>query len=300
MGEVAALFTSVMWSVTSVQFTLAAREIGSQNLNRMRLLVAAVLLAVLHLTLYGALMPGPAEWRRWGWLGASGIVGLILGDSLLFRSFVLIGPRQAMLLMTVAPIIAALVAWVWLGETLVLAEIAAVVVTVSGIAWVVAERKRPNALEDLKSSGDRSYLVGILMALGGATGQALGLVLAKQGLSEGYPALSATLIRMVVASATIWLIAAISGHARQTMTVARHATNRRYILGGAITGPTTGVWLSMIAVQHAPVGVASTLMALPPILLIPLTHWVFHERVSRRAVAGTVVALCGAAALFLI
>ncbi len=55
----------------------------------------------------------------------------------------------------------------------------------------------------------------------------------------------------------------------------------------------------MIAVQNAPIGVASTLMALPPILLIPLTHWVFGEQITRRAVVGTMVALAGAALLFL-
>jgi hypothetical protein len=34
--------------------------------------------------------------------------------------------------------------------------------------------------------------------------------------------------------------------------------------------------------------------------LFPLARWVFHEQISRRAVAGTVVALCGAAALFIL
>jgi drug/metabolite transporter (DMT)-like permease len=300
VGELAAVLTSVMWSLTSVQFTLAGREIGSQNVNRLRLVAAACLLAVFHLVVYGTMAPVGADWRRWGWLGASGIVGLVLGDSMLFQAFVLIGPRQAMLLMTMAPIIGAVLAWAWLGETLGLTEVVAVGATVGGIAWVVAERNQPRGERDDETRSDQARLTGILMGLGGAIGQAVGLVLAKQGLRDSFPALSATLMRMLVASVTIWLIAAAGGRVQATIDAARHGENRRYILGGAITGPTAGVWLSMVAVQYAPVGIASALMALPPIILIPLARWVFHEQISRRAVAGTVVALCGAAALFIL
>ena len=107
-------------------------------------------------------------------------------------------------------------------------------------------------------------------------------------------------IRMVVASAGIWALAVLSGTAGETLHAAKYGKNRHFVLGGAITGPTTGVWLSMVAVQHAPVGIASTLMALPPVLLIPLERWIFREPISGRAIAGTLVALCGAAVLFLI
>jgi drug/metabolite transporter (DMT)-like permease len=299
MGELAALLASVMWSLTSVQFTLAGREIGSQNLNRLRLVAAVMLLGVLHLILYGRIMPG-TDWQRWMWLGASGIVGLVVGDNMLFRAYVLIGPRQAMLLMTMAPIIGAVLAWAWLGEALKVAEILAVAVTVGGIAWVVVERSQPDSEPGSESKSHGAHVTGVLMGLGGATGQAVGLVLAKQGLTGGFAPLSATLMRMMVASVTIWLVALVGRSLRRTVAAARRAKNRKFILGGAITGPTAGVWLSMVAVQYAPVGVASALMALPPIILIPLTRWVFHEHISRRAVVGTMVALCGAAALLMI
>jgi drug/metabolite transporter (DMT)-like permease len=73
----------------------------------------------------------------------------------------------------------------------------------------------------------------------------------------------------------------------------------RFIVGGAIAGPFLGVWLSLIAVQHAPIGVASTLMSLPPILLIPLAWLIFKERITQRAIVGTALALAGVAVLFL-
>ena len=83
-----------------------------------------------------------------------------------------------------------------------------------------------------------------------------------------------------------------------TATALRDRRATLFIIGGAFTGPFLGIWGSMVAVQNAPLGIASTLMALPPILLIPLTHWIFHEPVTRRAVIGTLIALAGAALIF--
>jgi len=68
----------------------------------------------------------------------------------------------------------------------------------------------------------------------------------------------------------------------------------------ALIGPFVGVWLSLIAVQSARVGVASTLMAMTPVISLPLVHFLYHERVSPRAVAGTLVAMAGVAAMFLV
>ena len=81
MGELAALGTSVLWTFTSIQFTLAGRRVGSQAVNRIRLVLAALFLSLAHLLLYGELWPLHAEPWRWGWLGLSGIVsGLVLGN----------------------------------------------------------------------------------------------------------------------------------------------------------------------------------------------------------------------------
>jgi drug/metabolite transporter (DMT)-like permease len=59
------------------------------------------------------------------------------------------------------------------------------------------------------------------------------------------------------------------------------------------------VWFSLIAVQNAPVGIASTLTSLTPIMLIPLSRIVFKEAITWRAVGGTLLAVAGTAILFL-
>jgi drug/metabolite transporter (DMT)-like permease len=299
MGKLAALATSFFWSLNSIQFTLAGRRVGSRVVNRVRLLLAVLFLSVTHLLLYGELWPVHAEPFRWEWLGLSGAIGLVLGDGCLFQALIFIGARRAMLLMTLVPVISTLVAWGWLGEALGLPEIGAVLLTVGGVAWVVSERRRGQA-NGAAREDKRRYSLGVLLGLGGALGQALGLVTARQGLVGEFPSLSATLIRMLVATAVIWLLTLVQGQLEATWRALGDRKTSVFLLGGSLVGPFLGVWLSMVALQRAPVGIASTLMALSPVILIPLEHWIFREPVSPRTVVGTVLALAGAAATFLI
>jgi drug/metabolite transporter (DMT)-like permease len=296
VGELAALATSILWSVTSIQFTLAGRRIGSEVVNRIRLVLAVALLCLAHLVLYGSLLPLRAGLDRWGWLGLSGLAGLVVGDGCLFQAFLLIGPRRSMLLMTLSPVISALLAWGWFGETPLPFQIVAILVTMGGVAWVVSEG---DANQTSSATDRRGMVVGALFGVGGAAGQALGLILSKQGMVGAFPSLSATLMRMVASTVAIWLLALIRG---QVGTARKSLQDRRawlHLVGGVVTGPVLGVWLSMVAVQYAHIGIASTLMSLSPIVLLPLSRWVFSEKITSRAIVGTFVALLGASTLLL-
>jgi drug/metabolite transporter (DMT)-like permease len=297
VGEIAALGTSVCWTFTSIFFTIAGRRVGSLMVNRARLVLAFIFLVVTHLLVQGELLPLQAEPYRWFWLGLSGVIGLTLGDLFLFQAFVWIGPRRATLLMSLAPIIGAITAWALLGERLRLVEIAGVGLTVGGIAWVILEKRNGNELQ----TDGRHYGWGIVLGIGAALGQALGLVASKKGLAGDFAPLSANLMRMSVAMSAMWAYTLLRGEARQT--VSALAADRQAslaTLGGSLVGPFIGVWLSLIAVQLTPVGIASTLMALPPVFVLPLSHWVFREQVSLQAVLGTCVAIGGVAIIFLL
>ena len=297
LGELAALGASVLWTFTSIQFALASRRIGSPALNRIRLVVAATFLSMIHLLLYGELIPLHAEPYRWGWLGISSVVGLVLGDTSLFYAFVIIGPRRAMLLMTLAPVFSTLMAWSFLGESLLLAEIVAILVTVSGIFVVLSDN-----LDRENSTGetDKNYPLGLLLATGGAVGQALGMVLSKPALDGDFAPLSATLIRMLIASAAIWIYTLLRQPDGATLAALKDRNTMLPLVSGALAGPTVAIWLTMFAIQNTPVGITSTLTSLAPILLIPVERWLFQVRISMRAVLGTVIALIGAAMLFMV
>lgn len=298
MGEIAALVTAIFWSFTSIFFSIASRALGSVHVNRLRLMLAVIYLMVTHTILYGQPFPAGAGLDRWLWLGASGIVGLVFGDACLLQSYVLVGTRLGTLMMAVAPVISAILAWVFLGESLSWLKIAGILVAVAGVILVVLERNGAQA--GAERGERRRYALGVLFGLGAALGQAGGLILAKRGLSGDFPAVSGVVIRMTIAVITMWLPALINGQWRSTLQLAFE--NRR-ILGhialGATFGPFLGVWLSLVAVQATYVGVASTLMALTPVIVLPILKWGFKEQITWRAVAGTVVALSGVALLFL-
>jgi drug/metabolite transporter (DMT)-like permease len=294
-GEIAGLATSLLWSATSTFFTLAGRRVGSVVVNRLRLLFAAAFLLLTHLFVLGTPLPIDAGSESWMWFGLSGLVGLVLGDAFLFQAFIWIGPRLSMLMMSLAPVLAALLSWIVLGERLVPMQVLGITLTVGGVIAVVLDRNN-----NRPEPGERDYyLIGILFGLGAATGQALGLILAKKGLAGAFPALSGNLMRMVCAASVMWGATLVQRKVRTTfLAVKNQKIALRYIVAGAIVGPFLGVWLSLIAIQRTEVGVASTLMGLAPIFLLPVGHFVFGEKFGWRAVMGTIVAMLGVGVLF--
>jgi drug/metabolite transporter (DMT)-like permease len=294
LGQVAGLATAFCWSLTAIFFSYSGRLVGSQVVNRSRLLFAMLFIIATHLVLLGTLFPVDAEPNRWGWLGLSSILGLVLGDTFLFRAYVLVGPRLSMLMMSIAPILSAILAWLFLGELLSRNEVIGIVITVAAIAWVATERRSDQSVVE-----NKRYWLGLFMGFLGAFGQAAGLVAAKIGMDGDYPTISATAIRIFVALVILWSIAALRRELIPTIRKWRNRQAFQAIIAGTIVGPFLGIWLSLVAVQLAPVGVAATLMALPPVILIPLGYFFYNERVSRRGILGTVLAFAGVALIFL-
>ncbi len=296
LGPLAALGTSVFWSLTSTFFTLAGRRVGSMVVNRTRLVLAVLFLLLTHWIMLGTIFPWHAAPERWFWLGLSGVLGLIIGDALLFQSFIWLGPRLSMLIMSLSPVITTLLAWILLGEHLTPWQLTAIAITVAGVSFVVMDQKGNNAA----IVAGKAYFIGVLFGLGGAAGQAAGLIAAKKGLAGDFSALSGALMRMFVAMIGLWLITFAMRQGQETLRRLKNDPKAfNYLLAGAFVGPFLGVYLSLVAVQATAVGVASTLMALPPVFLLPISHFIFGELIGMRAVAGTLAAITGVAMLLL-
>jgi drug/metabolite transporter (DMT)-like permease len=139
-----------------------------------------------------------------------------------------------------------------------------------------------------------------LFGIGTAACQSIGLITAKMGLGGDFPALSGHVIRMLTATVAIWSVTLLQRQSRQTLTVFTDNKQAATALTtGTVLGPFIGVWFSMAAIQWTQVGIASTLMALVPIYMLPIGYFVFKERLSRQAIAGTFVAVSGVGLLFL-
>lgn len=300
IGELAAIGTSIAFAFGSTLFTISGRIVGSPLVNRTRLIIALVGVMLVHLLWFGDVLPNDAGFQPWFWLGISGFVGLAVGDGLLFQAFVMIGPRLAMLVFSTSPVLGALLAWLFLGETLGWQDVLGIVITMSGIAMVVTERTEKPKNDEDTSGSSRTFIYGLLFALGGAAGQAGGQVLAKIGLANDFPTFSALLIRIIAATALMWGLTIARGEVVSSYhDLKANPRALGMLIVAALLGPIVGVWLSLVAIQNSPIGIATTLSSLTPIFLIPVAYFVFGDKVSKQALLGTFIAVGGSTLLFL-
>ena len=306
-GELAALSTAACWVVTAVSFELAGKRVGSLSVNLIRLCMATVPLALWSAVSRGVALPLDASLHSWGWLSISGLIGFVLGDLCLFRAFVLIGPRLASLIMASVPVWTSLFGLLILEEHLAPRELLGVALIVGGIGWAVSQRRpSPNSeaeaeLEDPakppKTSRFRLTDNGIFLAFAGAFGQAGGLVLSKYGMGD-YDPFAATQIRVFAGVAGFLVVVTLSGWWPRIGQALRDTKAMVATGVGAIFGPFLGVGLSLVAVQLAPTGVAASLMATTPILLLPVSR-IRGEHIGWAGALGAVFAVAGVALLLL-
>ena len=299
VGETAAVVTSCLWTINSLFFTSAGKRIGPLSVNAYRIIMAVGFLVIAHAILLGTTLPMATN-QQWLWMGMSGIVGLGIGDFGLFAAFVMIGPRRSLLVMALSPIFASIGAYLMLGETLPTLAIVGIAITLGGVVVVT--------LEEGERSGDapvskklRNY--GVFLALIGAIGQGVGLVLAKKGiyLDPGMTLnpLSATLIRMILGALFVWIVAATARKLPELREAMRSKEGMSHTAVGAFLGPFLGVTFSMVAVTYTNAGIAQTLMSLMPVLIIPVVWIMYKQRTSLRGILGAAMAVVGVAILFL-
>lgn len=310
VGPGAGLLTSGLWTFTSIFFTAAGRRLGSTFVNAARIALAIVLLALIHRFLVsddGSWLPH-ANGRQVLLLGLSGVIGLSIGDQALFTAFVDIGPRLCNLLMTTAPIFAAVFAWIALGERLSLLGWTGMALTLAGVSWVVRERPR-----DAPVLHAEHRVRGIVLAVTAAACQAAGLMLSKAGIGHGWlpedrhlDPQAATLVRMTFAGlGMVPIVAAWRLRSRRLAAAGRRpwrmGTKRAglaFTALGAVFGPVLGVWMSLVAADATELGIAQTLMSLTPVFILPYAAFVEREHVSARAVLGALIAVAGVGVLF--
>lgn len=294
IGELAALATSFFFALTALIFTMTGRLVGSQVTNRMRLTFALIYLIILNIILFREPLPFSAESSRWVWLSLSGIIGLSLGDFFFFQSLISVGPRLGSLLLSLAPIFGSIIAWIFFGEILTALQITGIVLALAGIAWVITSHEEPP--DTPRGHTRRGVIFGVLAGLG----QAVGLVLSKQGMFGDFSPFQANAIRILAAVIFVWAWTAFDSKVTETFTDLREKPQAiRLLLLGAFMGPMLAVSLSLLAVQHAEIGVASTLTGLSPVIILPISYFVFKEKLGWQAILGTILAIAGVAILFL-
>jgi drug/metabolite transporter (DMT)-like permease len=312
LGILAGLTTAGLWAGTAICFEVASRRLGSLLVNILRLVLAALLFIGLSFLRFGSpIFPGltlPAS----VYLSLSGLVGFVLGDLFLFQAFVLIGARHSMVIYSSVPFVAAILGWTFLQEKIGLRQASGMIVTVAGIALAITGK---SSSSDVLSTNNhelqRRRQLGILLAVGASIAQAVGLLLAKHG-AQGIDSFSATEIRVLAGLIGFFIVAVLFQQTDKMAIVFKRIYSNfnamglvkhpdRVALGlltlGAIMGPFLGVSLGLLSTQLLPTGIASTLMSLVPIILIPMSALIFHEPIRRMEVIGACLAVLGVALL---
>ncbi|MEA1987370.1 MAG: DMT family transporter [Candidatus Marinimicrobia bacterium] len=293
LGEFAALGAALCWTTGSMSFEFAGKRVGSLSVNLIRMVSGVLLLSIFTYFTRGKFLPTDASLHSWIWLSLSGLIGYGIGDLLLFEAFVVVGARISMLIMSSVPIFTALISLVFLGETMSIIEISGMFLTLIGIVIVILNRKKKDDSEEKK----KKYLLGILLAFGGSLGQAIGLILSKFGMQD-YNAFSASQIRGFVGIIVFTILFMIFGKKKNLQKSFTNVKTMIAINVGAISGPFLGVSMSLLAVQNTKAGVASTIMAIVPLLIIPPAIIFFKEEVNLIEIVGAVIAVFGVVLFF--
>ena len=306
LGELISIGVAFSWTATALLSEFGSKRLGNLTLNVLRMVLALLFSLVLFWVVTGEPLPVGASHEAVGWMLLSGLVGYVIGDFCLFQCYIIIGSRYGQLFMTLAPLAAALMAWVTLGQQMTMMSIMAMLVTLLGIGISVLGRGEHHKVSL------RLPLNGVLFAIGAAVCQGVGLVLSKIGMDQYETS------AMVEAGMPEWLVpfsanfyrcvAGIIGflmllYFRDGMAPLREAMHDKkgLIVATATTifGPFVGVGFSLMAVQYTAAGIASTLMALTPIIILLPSFWLFHEKITWKAVVGAFISVIGVSLFFL-
>ena len=292
-GEAAALIAAALWAFSSLLYMKI--NVSAWGLNFSKIVIATVLifLQLLFVSQYYGVPLFRATADSWSWLALSGLIGLVIGDTCYFRSLQILGAGRCLVIQTSAPVFTAILSWVFLGETLVWHSCLGILLTVAGIAIVVADK----AATDEPGLFPGSLMAGVNFGIGAAVCQAIGAVLSRHALKECQP-LEATFVRLSMAAICASAIVVWKGQLVTTVKqVARPEILKRFV-PAILCGTWIGLWFSQIAFSRTNAAAAQTLLSTSPLFVIPMVWIWFGTRATREVLIGSVIAVAGIFLIF--
>ena len=300
----AALLATLLFSLSTVCGHRSAKLIGGTEANFWRAAFATALLAIWAYG-FGKGLSGAA----FPMFLLSGILGIGIGDVAYFQALPLLGPRLSLLLVQclTAPL-GAIFEWLWLGTTLTPWQLLSGLITLVGVGIALAP-------EEHRKLTRREWTVGTLFGVLASLGGAGGAVLSRQAYAiarangEHIDPVNAGYQRMLggLFLAGICLLVVkrrefrIQARAPRELVVKVSLRKWRgvwhWILLNAVAGQTLGVSCMQWAFQTTPAGVVLPIIAMAPIVVIPIAFVVDGERPSVHSLVGGVIAVAGVATM---
>lgn len=289
--ELAALGTATCWATTGILASDAVRALGPFHFNLIRQGLVALLLAAIVLTSGAMTLP---DWQGIVVLAISGVVGILLGDTFNFAAVGRLGPRRAGAIYALNAPMAAVLAWLILGERLGWQAALGIGVTVAGVALAIMGRPPQTAHRFEQMNG--RLRAGLFFGLLAALGQAIGALIARPYMQGGLDPYVGSLIRVGASGLMMGVVAALPLAPPRPVSISRTALVLTALT--AVIGLLLGMTLFLYALQGAKTGIIATLSATSPVIILPLLWIRTGQRPSAKSWAGAALAVAGLALIF--
>lgn len=295
LGQLLALLTAACFATVSNIWSFAGRRIGSNTVTHIRLWLTLPFIVSIHLLMTGTFFPKGINDTALTLFLISGLLGFTVADLFIFRSLLLIGVRETLVILTLAPIFSTVISWFLLEEILSVLQVIGILVTTGGVMWVIYEEgKIRNHVKQ-----DKQRNLGVPFAMAGALAQALANIFSKAGMYHQVPPISGTYLRIVAGLGGLVLFSLLRKTFFEDFRKMRNIRLTLLLAAAAFIGPVLGVLLTLYALRVAPVGIVTALVQVSPILLLPYDFFVLKKKITLRVVAGTFTAIGGGAMLFI-
>ncbi|MEM9016935.1 MAG: DMT family transporter [Verrucomicrobiota bacterium] len=295
----AALITPILFSFSAVSGQKVAVELGAIAGNLVRLFVAGVILGLIVMVT----SPETLSSITFPWFFVSGVIGFGIGDIGLFLAYERIGSRLTMLLnLCLAPVFAIALEWGWLGTTVSGPVLLCILTILLGVTMAL----RPGAKSRQKMQRRGNFGWGVFWAIVAGFGQGTGAVISRKaeaiatfnGIAS--TGISAAFQRVLAGFVFALLVFVVLRIFRSRLLTGGTGLTRKggfWLLGAALFGPVIGVSCFQWALQSLESGIVLAVVALTPVVLIPLAAVFEGDHPTRLAICGAIVAVIGVACL---
>jgi uncharacterized membrane protein len=289
--DLLALGAATCWAASGLLSAAPSKALGAIAFVRWRMTTVTFVLWLL-VALFSQLPPLAVN--TWGVMVASGLVGIFVGDTLLFAAMNRLGPRRTGVLFASHALFSALLGYLFLSERLGVQAYIGAGVTVAGVMVAVAWGNSKTNVSEWDSAP--STVAGVSLALLAALGQATGALIAKPALGGdlGFDPVAASAVRVTAAVSALWLWRVVnpgsaSAHSPLTWTLLKQTAISSWV------GMGLGMGLLLWALRDGPVGSVGVLSGLSPVLILPMLWWTFRSAPAPGAWIGAAVAVLGTA-----
>lgn len=297
-AELSGLVAALCWTISSLMAPRLIERFGTMLFNTVRIVIASVILLLICLTTERFSL---ALWQHTEMIMLSGLLGIFIGDTMLFSAVHRLGPRRTGVLFATNAPMSILLGWLFLGENLSFSQLFACSLVLTGvvIAILFGRRNSLHAWEQTKGK----LSIGILLALGAALGQASGALLSKPALLDGADPIAVSALRVGTGALALILAYGIFYRHKRPVGAIPFGQLTRVDFMGIATLATIGMVIGMSVlvwgVGNANVGIVTTLSAVVPVLILPGLWLTTGQRPALGAWVGAFFVVAGAALIIL-